>query len=303
MIKNSLKNFFKNIIYLLIPMGIIYLVLLLVTFGFISSTLSNAKEMLTNLGELINNSVASSEQSVKEFFTYSINQIEWNGNFFDTVKSIINTHWLQNTVKGFLETLNATTEGFSDECNAIVSRFTGRLKADFVFAAVCLILGVIAANYAVRFVLRRKTAKRSFKKAVLATCLLPVAHAVFVILAFVVISYLKYYSLILVFIIAAVSGLVSLTVSWLVHGDKKIKLNEVANAKNVLQHTASSAIILLINVVLAIILLQVNKILAVLIVLPTLIYSLNIIVLNTDSYVISLAAQKPQPEEEIKEAA
>ncbi|MDE5721887.1 MAG: hypothetical protein K2I30_04005 [Clostridia bacterium] len=303
MIKISLKNFFKNLIYLLIPMGIIYLVLLLVVFGFISSTFANAKEMLTSLGELINTSAANSEQSVKEFFTYSVNQIEWNGNFFDTLKSIISTHWLQNTVIGFLETLNVTTEGFAQECTAILEAFKSRLIADISFAVACLVLGVIASNYAVRFVLRRKTAKRTFKKAVIATAILPLAHTVFVILTFAVTTYLKYYSLIVLFVIAAVSGLVSLTVSWLVHRDKSLKLSEVANPKNVLLHTASTAIIILINVVIAAVLLYINKLLAVLIILPTIVYSLNVIVLNTDSYVISLVTQLQQPDEEIKKAA
>ncbi|MDE6613722.1 MAG: hypothetical protein K2K28_04145 [Clostridia bacterium] len=303
MIKISLKNFFKNLIYLLIPMGIIYLILLLVIFGFISSTFANAKEMLSSLGELINTSAASSEQSVKEFLTYSINKIEWNGNFFDTLKSIISTHWLQNTVKGFFETLNATTEGFAAECTAILQEFKNRLITDISIAAACSILGVIAANYAVRFVLRRKTAKRTFKKAVVATAILPIAHTVFVILTFAVTSYLKYYSLIVLFVITAVSGLVSLTVSWLVHRDGNLKLSEVANAKNVLLHTASTAIIILLNAVLAAVLLYINKLLAVLIILPAIVYSLNVIVLNTDSYVISLTAQIRQPEEEIEKAA
>lgn len=292
MLKTSLKNFAKNLLLLFVPMGLFYLFLLIALFAFVGASASDLSVAITKMGELIGNSADQSSASVTDFLSYAFAQINWTGNPVETIATIVNTRWIQNTVSGFFATLNQSSEGFEADFNQIVGNFVDKIVADFTVAVVTVVLGVILANYAMRFVLRRRTAKRNLKKFVIAHTLVPIVQSTLLIASLVLLSVLKLYSLPLLIVLLAILGAISISSAWLIHRDGTLKLKEVLTFKNVLQSMGVLALIALINIVVAVVLFAVNALFALLLTIPLVIYSANILDVNTESYVCSLIEQK-----------
>ncbi len=288
MIINSLRVFFKNLIYVFIAMGIIYFFTIFAFFSFAISTVSNIRLMLDNSVALIQSAAENSEIAVKDFLSYSVSQIDMSGNVLDVLVQIINTNWIQNTVKGFLETLNMSTENFGNDFNVIINDFIDKFKNDFLVALTLLILGVICANYATRFVLRRKNAKRNIKKYLVAKFIEPLFLSLILFISLIILSVLNQFAVLVYIGFIILFAVLSLSSSWLIHRNGTMKFTQIVNGKNVLMFLASVLIIFVINVTVALILGYFSVAVAVIIMIPCAVYTLNIIGVGTDNFVCGL---------------
>ncbi len=289
MIKDALKNFAKNGLYVFVPMGIFYLFLLITAFALVSAVGRDVGDVISRLTELISSSAEESSASVNDFVAYALDRIDWNAGLSDIIGQIISTNWLENTIKGFFETLNASSEGFGEQFAAIAEDFKSKLTADLSLAAAMCTLGAYIANSVTGILLRKRNARRNIKKFVLAHTLVPLAQTLILVVFFVLLAFIKLYSLIVAVALITLSGVLSLLSSWLVYGYDKLKISEVLTAQNVFGHLASVGIILLINAVVAVILAFINVVLLVLLMIPLVIYSFNAADLNADVFVCSLA--------------
>ncbi len=288
MIKNALKNFFKNLIYVFVPMGIVYLFFLIAVFIFIGSLVQIAGAMLSDVFSLIETSVSESSASVNDFFAYAFDQLEWNGSFIYMIVRAFQTRWLSNTVKGFLETLNVSSAGFGESFDAIIGDFMVKFGAIISAVVILCVIGIVLANFLTRVIVRKNTAKRGIRKFVVAHTILPIVQALFVVGAVVVLILIRYYGLLVVAALLIMSCVFSLTSSWVVHRSGDLKLKDVVTMRNVLTHLASVGVILLLNVGLAAAFYAINPLLAILIMIPVILYSLNIVGVNTDSFVCEM---------------
>ncbi len=295
MIRSSLKNFAKNLVYLFIPMGIFYLFLLLTVFGLAHFLIGGLSTMLSDLTSLIHVSVEDSSVSVNEFLKYAFGQIEWTGNYAAAIRQIFSTAWLKNTAMGFLETLNASTENFGENFSAIVLKFKDTLVAGVSVAAVICAIGVVLANFAARFAIRRKTARRNFKKFFLAHTVVPIVQAIILIAFYILFAFIRFYSLLALVVLLALSAVLSLTASWVVHSDKTVKLKEVLTLKNILSYLGSVGLIILLDLALAAALFAFDALIAALLMVPIVIYSFCIADVNTDAFVCSLVEKNAAP--------
>lgn len=296
MIKNALKNFFKNFVYVFVPMGIVYLVLLIAFFALLGGTVKFAGTMLTELFSLIKTSSEQSSASLNEFFAFSADELTraWNGNLWSFFRTIFETHWLQNTVIGFFRTLGESSEGFEEQTLEIVTLFRNQIVALVSGVASFCVAGIFAANFVTRFMVRRRTAKRGLKKFFIARTVVPVAQVLLLIASGVLFSFIRYYSLLVVIVFVFAMTAIAFVSSWIVHRDKSLKLRDVLTLKNILKHLAAIGLILLFNVALAVLLYLVNPLLAILIMIPVVLYSLNIADINTDAIVCKLIEEKRQ---------
>lgn len=292
MIKTSLKNFFKNLIYVFIPMGILYLFLLIAVLSLAGVAVRAVSATVSDTVALVSNSVEYSEDEVAVFLSEAFSKIDWHGDPFETVKTILATNWLTETVTGFFATLNRTTEGFDKEIGRIVANLKNSLVTGFVIAAVLIVIGIVAANYATRFAVRNKVAKRNFKQFVISYTLVPIFQTALLALSLWLLAAIKLYSLLVFAVFVAMLGVLSLCTSYLVYRDDALKLKNVLTVKNVLKHFAVLCIIAAIDVAVAILLWQLSPLFALLLIVPMVIYSANIADANTDSYVSSLVNGK-----------
>lgn len=292
MVKNALKNFFKNLSYVFVPMGIVYLFFLIAVFIFIGSLVQSAGVMLSEAFSLVQSSVSESSASVNDFFSYAFGQLEWNGSFIHMIVRAFQTRWLSNTLIGFLETLNASTEGFGDQIYAIMDNFMAKLGAIVSVAATLCVLGIIFANFLTRVMVRKRTAKRGFKKFFVAHTVVPIVQSLFVVISVVVLVIIRYYGLLVVAALVVLSCTFSLTSSWIVHRNGDLKWKDVVTGKNILMHLASVGVILLLNIALAAAFFAVEPLLAILVMIPVILYSLNIVGVNTDSFVCGMIEER-----------
>ena len=195
MIKNTLKIYFKNFIYLFVAMGIIYLFTLITLFMYAALTLESVQTMLNDSAAFIQAATGDSGNSIKEFMDYAISQLDTSGNIFDIVGRIIETNWIQTTAEGFFATLNLSVEGFSEGLNEIIYAFTATMAGGFAAAVTLIVLGVICASYATRYVLRRKNAKRGVKKFLIATIIEPMFIAAISVVALLILGALQAFAL------------------------------------------------------------------------------------------------------------
>ena len=102
MIKKSLKNFGKNLIYVFVPMGIVYLFLLIAVFSLIGTVAGAAGDAVTATVDELKVALEESDTSVTEFLSYSFSKINWKDNPFTIIKTILDTKWLSTTIKGII---------------------------------------------------------------------------------------------------------------------------------------------------------------------------------------------------------
>ncbi len=288
MVKNALLNFFKNLFFVFIPMGIVYLAFLVAGFAVIAALIESTGDLLSRLSELIHVSSEQSSVSVNEFLAYALGQLKWNGSLLDVLRQILSTDWIRTTVKGFFETLNASSEGFEAEFTVIIGDFAAQLKAYTATAGVICSVGLSLAVFATRFALRRRTAKRGVKKFLIAHTVVPVVQSVIVVASVVLFTVIRYYSLLVAVALIVLSGGVSLMTSWLIHRDETMRLKDILNAKNLLLHILSAAVIVLIVAAVFLLLCLLSPLFALLLTIPLAVYALAVADVNTDAYVLSM---------------
>ncbi len=292
MIKNTLKIYFKNFIYLFVAMGIIYLFTLITLFMYAALTLESVQTMLNDSAAFIQAATGDSGNSIKEFMDYAISQLDTSGNIFDIVGRIIETNWIQTTAEGFFATLNLSVEGFSEGLNEIIYAFTATMAGGFAAAVTLIVLGVICASYATRYVLRRKNAKRGVKKFLIATIIEPMFIAAISVVALLILGALQAFAILAYIGMTVVLAVIALASSWIIHRDATMKFSEVVNAKNVLLYAASLLILFAIFVVFAVALFLLNALLAILIIVPLAVYTLAVTGVFTDSFVCEMIKEK-----------
>lgn len=294
MIKGGLKNFFQNLVCIFVPMGIVYFFLILLTYSFLWGAVGSFGNMLRDVVELIGSSVEQSGAELESFFDYAFSQIDWSQDFFTVVGQIFDTDWLANTVQGFLDTIGLTTETFAEELDGVVVGFVSYLISAFSVAAVLFFVGLYVANWATSYFVRRKTAKRNFKQVVLNFILRPFISAAATLALLWVTAVLKGFALLVYVVYALLSEIISLVAAWIVYRDKSIPFRKVVNEKNLACNLAVAVIIIAIVAVVTVLLCLINLFVGVLIAVPLVLYSMNIIDVNADSYVTSLINSAPK---------
>lgn len=294
MLKKALKNFYSNAVYIFIAMGIFYLFLIIVTYSLLFSTLSGVGNMLGGVFDLIGSSVTNSESAVEEFVDYAIGQINWQEDFATVVKQIIDTDWVKNTVMGFLQTLDLSTENFTGEFNDIISNFIGETIGNLIFGTVVIFIGIYIANWVTGYAVRRKTAKRSVWQFLLNIILQPVFNSIVIFAMVWLLAVLKGYALLLYIVLGIAYEIISLTFSWLIFGRRNVPFKKVINLRNIGMNFIAAAIIIVINILLLLLLCLINVFIAILIAIPVAVYSANILSVNADSYIRSLALDEAE---------
>lgn len=290
----TLKNFFGNLLYVFVPMGIFYLFLLVAIFGFAGAAFGSLGGAFTSIASLISSATEESGISVSEFLTHAAGEIDWGRNFFAIVAQILDTRWISRTVASFIELLGVSSENFNAELSAITGKLSEELHLAFSVAAVWISLGLLLANYVTLFFLRRKSARRSLSMWIVAATVLPVFQTLVLIGTVALAALVQYYSLLVAFAYLFAHGFFCLLSAWILHGRNKLPFKQVVNGKNILLYFASVGAIGLIVLAAFFLLAAFNDLLALLVLIPLCLYAINIVSVGADAYVASLA-KKAEP--------
>lgn len=292
MIKNSFKNFFKNLVYIFAPMGIFYLGALLTIFYFSRNFLINVTDAGNELITYINANASTSEIAIKDFIDYAINQINWNNNIYEVIKEIINKNWINNTINGFLNTLNVSSSGLTAEINSIINVFSLSVKNALYISISSLGIFIFLSTILTRYILSKETINQTFKEKILGYIIKPIVSLIMITLILFINSLIGGYALIVLLIYLILDAYFSLFTSWFIYKNKGLKLKEVMNIKNTSKSLLSTFLIIVFTILIALIFAYINLNVGILITIPLVIYSLNIISINSESYVKNLVNKK-----------
>lgn len=292
MIKNSFKNFFKNLVYIFVPMGIFYFGALLTIFYFSRNFLINVTDAGNELITYINANASTSEIAIKDFIDYAINQINWNNNIYEVIKEIINKNWINNTINGFLNTLNVSSSGLTAEINSIINVFSLSVKNALYLSICSLGIFIFLSTILTRYILSKETINQTFKEKILGYIIKPIVSLIMITLILFINSLIGGYALIILLIYLILDAYFSLFTSWFIYKNKGLKLKEVMNIKNTSKSLLSTFLIIGFTILIALIFAYINLNVGILITIPLVIYSLNIISINSESYVKNLVNKK-----------
>ena len=292
MIKTVLKDFFKNMLYLFVPVGIVYTFIILGGYTFSMVTVRGFVGVVNDSLKLVGSSVSESETSLREFFSYSMSQIEWSGNFFHTLRQIISTKWLRNTVKGFIETLDSSTTNFSEQIMGYVSAFIHEVVVVAIIVLIFILVGVILSNYVTRYILRKITASNNGKKLSADMFIVPVLQSIVLFALAILFPIMRGYSLLALVGFGIFNILGSLLTFWLVKGRRHIKFKEIFNGKSFWLYCLCGLIIIVFDILVALVFALLSTLIALLLTIPLVIYSLNIMDMNADRYVSKIIEEK-----------
>lgn len=292
MIKNSFRNFFKNLAYIFVPMGIFYFGALLTIFYFSRNFLINVTDAGNELITYINANASTSEIAIKDFIDYAINQINWNNNIYEVIKEIINKNWINNTINGFLNTLNVSGSGLTNEINSIINVFSVSVKNALYISISSLGIFIFFSTILTRYILSKETINQTFKEKILGYIIKPIVSLIMITLILFINSLIGGYALIVLLIYLILDAYFSLFTSWFIYKNKGLKLKEVMNIKNTSKSLLSTFLIIGFTILIALIFAYINLNVGILITIPLVIYSLNIISINSESYVKNLVNKK-----------
>ena len=200
MIKNSFRNFFKNLVYIFVPMGIFYFGALLTIFYFSRNFLINVTDAGNELITYINANASTSEIAIKDFIDYAINQINWNNNIYEVIKEIINKNWINNTINGFLNTLDVSSSGLTNEINSIINVFSVSVKNALYISISSLGIFIFLSTILTRYILSKETINQTFKEKILGYIIKPIVSLIMITLILFINSLIGGYALIILLI-------------------------------------------------------------------------------------------------------
>lgn len=285
-IKNTASIFVRNLIYIFIPMGIVYLFLLIGILFFFGEFTAALTETLSSLGTLIHNSAQQSPAMINDFLSYTLGRLQWNGDFNELFAQVSDPAWIEETLRGFFSILSETSAEFEEEFSAIFREFIQSLVVIASVTAAIWSIGIVFANFATGYAIRRKTVKRGLKKFIIAHTISPLLQTVILIGAVIVLSLIKLYGILLFAAILLLFSGLSLVDAWIIHREKCLPLKTIVTGKNLCSQLAAGSLILLVDLIAALLLLLLGPILAVLIMIPVMIYSLKIIDVSAETFVL-----------------
>lgn len=270
-------------------MGIFYLGVLLTLFFFIENFLGAISLTGTDLVAVINENFSNGEIALKDFIDYASNQINWNNNIYEIVDEIMSKDWINSTINGFLNTIEVSTSEVSNEVNLIINDFMSQTQSYFITSIVFLIISILVATIITRIVIFKETVKETFKEKLLGYIIRPIILLVVIYLMVLINKLIGAYTIIVLFLYLMLDAFFSLFSSYLIYKNKDLKLKTVMNLKNASTSLISSALIIVFTIILSTLFSLINLTLGVLITIPLVIYSINIMSINAESYVKKLS--------------
>ena len=306
MIWNSLKIFFKNLVYIFLPMGIIYLFLLIAGYHLLTSLGRDAAAILTPLASLVPEGAEGA--SLLDFLGYLLEALNFEDGLLNVLQRLLSTEWLTETLRGFMTSVGTSEADLDAQLQGVVSAFRLQALKEVGLAIAFCLIGIVLANYITRFVLKRRSVVKrgvggTVRRLVISRTLVPLLQSLLLVVFFILLLYIQYYAVLVTIALLIFLAFFSLTSSWLVYRRSGLKLKEVLTKRNIAKYFAVILIILLLNFAVAAVHLLISPLFAILLILPFVVYSFAIADINTDSYVSTLAEKKRAEKERAKEIA
>lgn len=297
MILNSLKNFFKCLAYVLVPLGCLFIGVLFgvnAAFGIITEQIIYIRDEVVKL-------IPVAVENVDELWGFvlsSVRELTWKSPF-DVVRTILDGEWLVGKISGFVGLTSEQSVQFLSDVQILLQTVASELiLAVGVFFAL-IVLSAIAGYFVTNLFVRSSTVKRGFWKFLAMSLLDALFSATLIAFTTWILTVWKPGALISSLISVLVFGFVSLIEAYLIHGRGKIPFRRAVNFKNCLLLYLSHIIITVSAfVLLFLVFLATNVFVGIAVGYSILIIALLVININAESYIVELTKQNTEPDSE-----
>ncbi len=285
MIWQSIKNYFINLKFYFIPLGTLFLGLIIgfsIALPGLYGTLQDTVGGLTAL-------VTGVETDAGAFFDslyLSVRSLNW-GEPLTAVKSLFDGAWLKETFYQAAQALFLNKlPDYADQITLIYQTLVSDVKFYFIIVLTWAILGIFVGSIITKLFVRKTIASRNFGKFLLVSIVDSLLSTTIVAFCIWMITVWLPGGLISLFALLILSAFVDLFEAHLVHGLGKIKLKEVVNAKNCALLLLSNLFVILIALALVVAVCMLTNVLAGIVIgLPFLEIAFLVIKLNAEAYV------------------
>lgn len=292
MLKQGIKNYFKNLKHFFTPLGAMFLGLVFGLSVFLPVLSTAFKDLAAGVNALSQEFNVDFDQLFGSLFD-SVSALDWSDPWM-ALQTMTSDGWLEDTIcKGLEALLGVDYQTFVDEIALLIGAFSVQVLVGFNVLAVFFVLGIVGGYYITAFLVRRSIARRAWWKFLLAYLIDLVVNVALIALG-VWLTLLWKYSVIIFFFVAFVlSGLVVLLSAYFMQGYKKVSLKEVVNFKNAVQFMLSALIVWLITFALcAVVKVITNDLVAIVIAVALIEIAIPVNKLNAEAYVKQLVDGK-----------
>lgn len=287
MIWNGLKNYFKCLIFVFVPLGCIFLGFLVGAGYFIEDMTALSARVQEGILQIVP-SIENKIDGLGNFILSSIGELRGMG-LSDALKTILNTDWLTARIGEFSGLTAEEFAAVASEIRQLVSDSVSTLLESAKKVVVWAVLGVFVGYFVANLCVRHKTVRGGLAKFLLKT-LIDTLFSTLIVFLNSWIGLVWQPGVVISSLISTVLfGLIALVEAYLIHG-RKLKFRAVVNVKNFFTAQLSQLCIYAVTAVIIVLVFCIFHVLAAIVLAISLLQiALLVIAANADSYVSSLA--------------
>lgn len=227
-IKNGLKNFFINLKYFFIPLGTLFLGIIIgfsIVLPLLNVTLTTFVENISSLSLIIDGN------AFVDSLWRSLSKLDWS-NTFDALGILFSREYLETTITDSLKSLLVNYDQYVVQIEGFVSIVINEITVYLGVIIVCLGIGFIGGFFLIKILVRKEIADRKFYQLIIVTIADTILSGGLMTLCIYLFSLWKFSALVSTLLSYIIYALIALYEAYIVHGYKKIDVKKVVTIKN-----------------------------------------------------------------------
>lgn len=160
MVGNSLKNFFKCLVYIFVPLGCIFLGFLFGVQLFLNELVTQADYIAVQLSELVDGTEAQVDNLIG-FVIASLRELDWSEPL-GTLTFLMDGDWIAARIAEFLQLTVEEAAALEEQVVSIAANVAMALLADLVALVLCVAASVVIGYFVTNYFVRKSTVRRGF---------------------------------------------------------------------------------------------------------------------------------------------
>lgn len=227
-IKNGLKNFFLNLKYFFIPLGTLFLGII-VGFSIVLPLFNNTLE--TFVGNISSLSLVIDGEAFADSLWGSLTRLDWS-NSFDALSTLFSREYLETTITNSLKALLTNYDQCVVQINGFITAVIDEIIVYLGVIITCLGLGFVGGFFLMKILVRKEIADRKLYKLIVVTIVDTILSGGLMSLCVYLFSLWKFSTLVSTLLSYIIYALIALYEAYIVHGRNQIDVKKIVNFKN-----------------------------------------------------------------------
>lgn len=227
-IKNGLKNFFINLKYFFIPLGTLFLGIIIglsIVLPLLNVTLNNFVENISSLSLIID-----ADAFVNSLWA-SFNKLD-RSNTLEALSTLFSRDYLEGTITESLKSLLVNYDQYVVQIEGFVTSGINEISIYLGIVIAFIGIGFVGGFILTKFLVRKEIANRKFYQLIIVTIADAILSGGLMTLCIYLFSLWKFSALVSTLLSYVIVALISLYEAYIVHGHKKVDIKKIVNLKN-----------------------------------------------------------------------